>query len=136
MTLPMLETLRTETASIHLSLHRRDGSDSTPVAVNATKYYPTYCEFVYLRTKVTNLSLTSLVFIVDFDLQSSSDVIFEGHLREVPVGRLESGESREIETGLCFLAFGRYEISAEAKVGGSSECKGAGRLAALVRAEG
>ncbi|KAJ7219315.1 TRAPP II complex [Mycena pura] len=135
MTLPMLETLRTETASIHLSLHRRDGSESIPVALDVTKYYPPYCEFVYLRTKVTNLSLTSLMFTVDLDLQSSPDVIFEGHLREVPVGRLESGESREIETGLCFLAFGRYEISAEAKVGGSSECKGTGRLAALVRAE-
>ncbi|KAJ7176123.1 hypothetical protein C8R43DRAFT_942926 [Mycena crocata] len=74
----------------------------------------------------------SLVFTVDFDLQSSKHIIMEGLLRDVPIGRLESGESREIETGLCFLAYGRYEISAEAKVVGSVENKGLGRLTAMV----
>jgi len=135
MTLPMLETLRTETASIHISLNRHENSDKIPVTLNDGKYYPRSSEFVYLRTKVTNLSLTSLVFTVDFDLQSSQHIIFEGLLRDVPIGRLESGESREIETGLCFLAYGRYEILVEAKVVGSAESKGAGRLTAMVRAE-
>ncbi|KAJ7709879.1 TRAPP II complex [Mycena rosella] len=135
MTLPMLETLRTETASIHMSLHRDEGSEKTPVTVNGGRSYPPPSEFVYLRTKVTNLSLTSLVFTVDFDFQSSQHVIFEGLLRDVPIGRLESGESREVETGLCFLAYGRYEISAEAKVVGFAESKGTGRLTAMVRAE-
>ncbi|KAF7323014.1 hypothetical protein HMN09_00081100 [Mycena chlorophos] len=134
MTLPMLETLRTETASITMSLHRQ--TDKSPVTLNVGKYYPPYCEFLFLRTKVTNLSLSSLVFTVDFDLQSSPDVIFEGLFREVPIGRLESGESREIETGICFLAYGRYEIGVEAKIVGSNESKGTGRLTAMVRAEG
>ncbi|KAJ7774579.1 TRAPP II complex [Mycena maculata] len=136
MTLPMLETLRTETASIHMSLDRHEGSDENPVALHDGKYYPPSSEFVYLRTKVTNLSLTSLVFTLGFDFQSSPHIIFEGLLRDVPVGRLESGESRVVDTGLCFLAYGRYEISAEAKVVGSTESKGAGRLVATVRAEG
>ncbi|KAJ7063346.1 TRAPP II complex [Mycena amicta] len=135
MTLPMLETLRTETASIYMSLHRQEAGKK-PVTLNVGKYYPPFSEFLYLRTKVTNLSLTSLVFTVDFDLQSSQDIIFEGLVREVPVGRLDSGESCEIETGLCFLAYGRYEISAEAKTVGSSESKGTGRLTAMVRVEG
>ncbi|KAF7294900.1 hypothetical protein MIND_01027900 [Mycena indigotica] len=135
MTLPMLETLRTETASISMSLHHQD-TDKKPLAPHLGKYHPPYCEFIYLRTKVTNHSLTSLVFTLDFDLQSSPDVVFEGLFREVPIGRLESGESREIETGLCFLAYGRYEISAEAKIVGSTESKGSGRLTAMVRAEG
>ncbi|KAJ7155939.1 TRAPP II complex [Mycena crocata] len=136
MTLPMLETLRTETASIQMSLYRCEESDKVTVGSNGGKYHPPPNEFVYLRTKVTNLSLRSLVFTVDFDLQSSKHIIMEGLLRDVPIGRLESGESREIETGLCFLAYGRYEISAEAKVVGSVENKGLGRLTAMVRVEG
>ncbi|KAJ7452373.1 TRAPP II complex [Mycena galericulata] len=136
MTLPMLETLRTETASIHMSLFSYVDSDNIPVPLNDGKYYPQSSEFVYLRTKVTNLSLTSLVFTVDFDLQASQHLVFEGLLRDVPIGRLESGESREVETGLCFLAYGRYEISAEAKVVGSTESKGTGQLTAMVRVEG
>ncbi|KAJ7235474.1 TRAPP II complex [Mycena haematopus] len=136
MTLPMLETLRTETASILMCLHRQEGPDKIPVTSAGGKYHPPSSEFVYLRTKVTNLSLTSLVFTIDFDCQSSPHVIFEGLLRDVPIGRLESGESREVETGLCFLAYGRFEISAEAKVVGSAESKGTGRLTAMVRAEG
>ncbi|KAJ7097903.1 TRAPP II complex [Mycena belliarum] len=139
MTLPMLETLRTETASIQMSLYSDIASQKTP-HISDGKYYPQASEFVYLRTKVTNLSLTSLAFTLDFDFQSSPHVIFEGLLRDVPIGRLESGESHEIETGLCFLAYGRYEISAEAKVVGSAESsaesKGRGRLTAMVRAEG
>ncbi|KAJ7343441.1 TRAPP II complex [Mycena albidolilacea] len=135
MTLPMLETLRTETASIAMSLHRRESSGNIPVTLTGGKYHPPSSEFVYLRTKVTNLSLTSLVFTVDFDCQSSPHVIFEGLLRDVPIGRLESGESREVETGLCFLAYGRFEILAEAKIVGATESKGTGRLTAMVRAE-
>jgi len=37
---------------------------------------------------------------------------------------------------VCFLAYGRFEISAEAKVVGFTESKGTGRLIAMVRAEG
>jgi hypothetical protein len=152
MSLPMLETLRTETASINMSLHRQEGPDKIPVPLTSGKCYPPSSEFVYLRTKVTNLSrmcvslpavcaltcpqVTSQVFTVDFDFQSSPHVIFEGLLRDVPIGRLETGESREVETGVCFLSYGRFEISAEAKVVGFAESKGTGRLTAMVRAEG
>ncbi|KAF7304920.1 hypothetical protein MKEN_01206300 [Mycena kentingensis (nom. inval.)] len=134
MTLPMLEALRTETASIQMTLHCQEGDKA--ISLNVGKYYPPCCEFLLLRTKVTNLSLASAAFTIDFDLQSSPDIIFQGLLREVPVGRLESGESREIETGLCFLSYGRYEISAEARTVGSDESNGTGRLTVMVRAEG
>jgi hypothetical protein len=56
MSLPMLETLRTETASINMSLHRQEGPDKIPVPLTSGKCYPPSSEFVYLRTKVTNLS--------------------------------------------------------------------------------
>ncbi|CAK5277407.1 unnamed protein product [Mycena citricolor] len=132
MTLPMLETLRTETASIHLSLH----TSESPMVEHGDKYHPPYSEFVYLRIRVTNNSLTSQIFTVDLDLQPLQHVIYEGLTRDLPIGRLEPDESHEVETGLCFLAYGRFELSAEARIVGSRECKGTGRLVAVVRAEG
>jgi hypothetical protein len=59
MTLPMLETLRTEPARIHLELFRR-GSEADeerlPVSRSGGAYYPVPYEFVYLRMRITNLS--------------------------------------------------------------------------------
>jgi hypothetical protein len=59
MTLPMLETLRTESARIHLELFRR-GSEADeeclPISRNGGTYYPVPYEFVYLRMRITNLS--------------------------------------------------------------------------------
>jgi hypothetical protein len=66
MTLPMLETLRTETASIAMSLHRRESSGNIPVSLTGGKYHPPSSEFVYLRTKVTNLSRTSFLIVIAY----------------------------------------------------------------------
>jgi len=59
MTLPMLETLRTESARIHLELFR-NGSDADverlPISRNGGTYHPVPYEFVYLRMRITNLS--------------------------------------------------------------------------------
>lgn len=54
MTLPMLETLRMETAQVHLSLAPCD--DTLPLLQHGGKYHPQPNEFVYLRMKITNLS--------------------------------------------------------------------------------
>ncbi|KAK7020579.1 transport protein Trs120 or TRAPPC9 TRAPP II complex subunit-domain-containing protein [Favolaschia claudopus] len=128
MTLPMLETLRTQTASIAMSLQHHDGAVKIPITNG--KYHPPSSEFVYLQTKPKTsplvLAVTSLVFTIDFDFQSSPDVVFEGLPRDVPIGRLESGESRQVRNWPLFLAHGRFEISAEAKVVGSTESKGNG----------
>jgi hypothetical protein len=55
----MLETLRTESARIHLELFRR-GSEADeerlPISRNGGTYYPVPYEFVYLRMRITNLS--------------------------------------------------------------------------------
>ena len=59
MTLPMLETLRTESARIHLELFRRaNEADKArlPISRNGGTYYPVPYEFVYLRMRITNLS--------------------------------------------------------------------------------
>ena len=59
MTLPMLETLRTESARIHLELFRPDSEadeERLPISRNGGTYYPVPYEFVYLRMRITNLS--------------------------------------------------------------------------------
>jgi len=58
----MLETLRTETARAYMSLARYDSHDpgltEHRVVQRGGKYYPRTNQFVYLRTKVTNMSRT------------------------------------------------------------------------------
>jgi hypothetical protein len=60
MTLPMLETIRTETARVNMSLVRYDSSDQSSaehkIIHKGGKYMPRPNEFVYLRTQVINLS--------------------------------------------------------------------------------
>lgn len=58
MTQTMLETLRTGNAVVRLSLyHYPDGSStSIPIAKKGGKWCPPPNTFVYLRTKVTNLT--------------------------------------------------------------------------------
>ena len=58
LTQPMLEALRTETARVEMTLVRYEDGTATPVLVDpsGSKFLPPPNEFVYLRTKVTNLS--------------------------------------------------------------------------------
>lgn len=60
MTLPMLETIRTETARVKMSLVRYGGSNEDSVediiVHKGGKYMPHPNEFVYLQTQVINLS--------------------------------------------------------------------------------
>ncbi len=79
MTLPMLETLRTESARIHLELFRR-GSEADgelfPISRNGGTYYPASYEFVYLRMRFANLSreLIPLCHIRSFELMRPTRV--------------------------------------------------------------
>lgn len=53
----MLETLRTETGRVHMLLIGDvDGASEQAVTQRNGKYYARANEFVYLRTKVTNMS--------------------------------------------------------------------------------
>lgn len=60
----MLERLRTETVRVKMSMYSRIDEDDredawTEVRRVKDKYMPTPYDFVYLRTRVTNLSRTS-----------------------------------------------------------------------------
>jgi hypothetical protein len=59
-------------------------------------------------------------------------IIYEGILSDVPVGRLERGESREVDITICFLSYGRFEIGAEVQGLGVSGRAGVGQLTADV----
>lgn len=59
MTLPMLETLRTESVRIHLELSRRGGEADegrVPISRKGGTYYPAPYEFVCLQIRFVNLS--------------------------------------------------------------------------------
>jgi len=117
MTLPMLEAFRLEIAQISLSL---DLSDSHVAIENNTKQYLQPNEFVYLRVKVKNLSAPSMVFTIDLEVNPSEYVIHEGVITDLAVGRLQHGECREMTISLCFLASGRFDISAVVRCFGIS----------------
>jgi len=72
MTLPMLETIRTETARVKMSLVRysgEDGSVEETIPHKGSKFMPCPSEFIYLQAQVINLSrqcsLTELLLFTD-----------------------------------------------------------------------
>ncbi|KAG6909694.1 hypothetical protein DXG01_015895 [Tephrocybe rancida] len=134
MTLPMLETLRLENAQVQLSLV---AYSSDPLREHEGRFYPPADEFVYLRQVFTSVAASSQVFTMDMDMEPSEHVVYEGILTELAVGRLESGESRDIDTAICFLANGRFEISAEVRSfdapRSDTDRAGIGHLIAIVR---
>jgi hypothetical protein len=69
-------------------------------------------------------------------MEPSEHIIYEGVLSDLPIGRLESGESREVETPLCFLSYGRFEVLAEIRILGGLRIgsgAGIGQLIAIVQ---
>lgn len=133
----MLEAFRLEVAHISLSINCDEDNENTE---GGLRYHPKANEFVQLRTRVSNLmrmysyichnvdsaadqecAAYPVVFTLDYEANPSEHLVFEGVLTELPVGRLESGESREIVSSLCFLACGRFEILAKARSYGASE---------------
>ncbi|KAJ4487929.1 TRAPP II complex [Lentinula aciculospora] len=133
LTLTMLEILRTEKAGIQLTLVR-PGNPAEPIQHRAGKYHPPCSELVYVRIKVTNLTKSTLVFTLDVNIDPREHVIHDGVLCDIPVGRLEVKESREVEVAICFLCHGRFEILASARVleSGTSSGTGSARLIAMV----
>ena len=62
----------------------------------------------------------STVFTMDLNVNPSEYVIHEGVITDLAIGRLKHGESREVTTSLCFLASGRFDISAVVRCFGIS----------------
>ncbi|CCM02371.1 uncharacterized protein FIBRA_04466 [Fibroporia radiculosa] len=116
MTLPMLETLRTETVRVQMSLFYRDEDGvSKDVAVDPTrsKYFASPNEFMYLRIKVVNMSPLELVLTLNLTLDPAQHVIHQGTLVDIPVGRLAQAESRETEIPIIFVSAGQFNFTSD-----------------------
>ncbi|KAH9951944.1 TRAPP II complex [Amylocystis lapponica] len=135
MTLPMLEVLRTETARVHMALFHYEDKNPRQVNESSGKFTPPPFEFVYLRTRVTNLSPSELIFTLNLSLHPSRHMIHQGILTDIPIGRLESGASHEVETPVSFVSCGRFDFRADVHahgLPGDSSHVGRGQLRALV----
>jgi hypothetical protein len=114
------------------------GSTEKSITQKGGKFLPRPNEFVYVRTRVINLSSSPLVLLVSLDVDPADHIIYDGVLSNIPLGQMESGEAREVETAVCFLSQGRFEICAEVQILGAlrNERKaGVGQLKAVVREE-
>ncbi|KAK0197056.1 TRAPP II complex [Armillaria mellea] len=135
MTLSMLNTLRTETARIDMSLLT---FEELEVPHRNGKYHTQANEFVHLRIKIKNQYASPLTLSLDLIMEPSEHVIYEGVLNDIPVGELKSGASFNITVPLCFLAYGRFTIWATADTFGGKtreKVQGLAQLTAIV-AEG
>ncbi|PPR08068.1 hypothetical protein CVT24_010529 [Panaeolus cyanescens] len=112
MTLSMLDTLRLEIAKLSLTLDTNAKSASDAAVGH---YYAEPNEFVTLHASVSNSLPSAAVFTMDLDISPADYVVYEGVLSELAVGRLKSGETRELSISLCFLSLGRFDISARVR---------------------
>ncbi|KAF8636691.1 hypothetical protein AX17_003496 [Amanita inopinata Kibby_2008] len=113
MTLPMLQTIRMESVHVQVALATSSGRNEEG------EHYPKPNEFICLKTVVQNLSTSPNVFSMDLKLEPSEHVLYQGILENIPVGRLEPNESREIDTGICFLTYGHFQVLAEVRSAGA-----------------
>ncbi|TDL27497.1 hypothetical protein BD410DRAFT_762504 [Rickenella mellea] len=117
LTLPMLKALRTETVRIEIALSSQSESEDTEKQlddiVNA-RHTVKPNDFVFLRSRLSNLSASSIAMTLSLGLTPSEHVIYNGDISNIPVGRLDGGSSKDIVTVLCFTAEGRYDITSQA----------------------
>ncbi|KAH7926321.1 hypothetical protein BV22DRAFT_1087325 [Leucogyrophana mollusca] len=141
MTLPMLKALRTDAVRVDMSLVQYDQDNSTPCLVEHTKrkIHPIPNDIFYLRTEISNTTTSPLVLALDLVIDPQEHVIIEGTLLDIPLGRLEGGDSQVIELAVCFLCSGRFDFGVEARMLGTSDSgnrAGIGRLRTTVREDG
>ena len=65
-------------------------------------------------TTATRILVQSLVLTADIVVDPADHAIQEGTTSGIPIGRLEPGAERELETPLCFVACGRFCVHVEA----------------------
>jgi hypothetical protein len=90
---------------------------------------------LHLLTDCSYLATTSTLTL-SFAVDPAQYVTCEGVLSDIPLGEFGSGETRQIEIGICFLASGRFEMTAKVRCHRPRDCDGSagiGELRALVR---
>jgi len=84
---------------------------------------------------VINSSPIELIFTLNLSLSPLQHIIHEGVLTDIPIGRLPSGASQEVETPVAFVSCGRFDIRADVRaygLPGEASHVGRGHLRALV----
>ncbi|GBE81971.1 TRAPP II complex [Sparassis latifolia] len=139
MALPMLENLRTETAKVKMLLFSRSRTEEDPTVVFADRFggHPQVPPFtiLYLRTRVINLSASELILTLNLSLEPAGHIIYQGVTGNIPLGKLESGASCDVETPIAFVSCGKFELLADVHAldyPGDSDHVGQGRLTASV----
>lgn len=74
-----------------------------------------------------------LVLTANLSIEPDEHVLYEGVLSKIPIGRLEGGETYDIEIPLTFMTCGRFELTCETFVLGSRCRVGQGQLWANVQ---
>ena len=76
----------------------------------------------------------SLVFTANMFFEPEKYVIHQGVLQGIPLGELQSGETRELEIGICFVSCGRFELRSQVEILNAprGEFAGSGHLIVLV----
>ncbi|KAG1756741.1 TRAPP II complex [Suillus paluster] len=140
LTLPMLKALRTDVVRVDLTLVTDNQDDGSPEELDygGGKYIARPNEMLYLRVEVANSTLSPLVMALDLIVDPAEQVLSEGGLSNVVIGKLESEESRDVEVPLYFLCTGRFEIGAEVRILGAPKDSraGASRVCISVREDG
>jgi len=122
MTLLMLEAIRMENVQIELTLTAADGAPVTEpndcVCLRALVKNVSCVYFAFPHDLKVEMYFTASagVFVMNLNMEPSDDILYEGVIQDVPLGRLEPGASREIDTIVCFLAHGYFEVLAEVRL--------------------
>ena len=74
-----------------------------------------------------------MIFTMDLEVNPPEYVIHEGVITDLAIGRLKNGEHREVTTSLCFLASGRFDISAVVRCFGVDSMTARAHTTAVVK---
>jgi len=150
----MLDTLRTDAVRVSMGLvqYEDDNNSSEGIPLLPAKNGKVTAlpnKFLYLRTRITNMTCmsnllwlamsligwvaSSLALVLGIAASPLEHFHWEGSLTDIPVGRTETRESKEVEVPLCFVSEGPFEFVGEVRVLGDPVRSGEGELKVLVQ---
>jgi len=141
LTKPMLHALRTDPVHVQMELLQCDGEqDGVSQKIldrRGDKYKAPPNEFLFLRMRIRNASPANLILTASMSFEPEKHVIYQGILQGIPLGDIHSGETRELEVGICFVSRGRFELRAQVEILGAphGELAGSGHVTVLVENE-
>lgn len=83
-------------------------------------------------------TVSPLVMTLDLIFDPAEQILLEGVISDMAIGKLKPEETKTVEVPLCFLCTGRFEIGAEIRIIGALKDSraGASRICISVREDG